>query len=190
MRDTAVAGRYAQALHLLVQKKTGSGTPAYLEQLTTVHQDLLGLAELAKPGSRIGDFLASPEVRPQDKRDALKRGLGGRATPAVVVFADLLLRKKRMNIAPEIAREFGEIVDRAQGLQRAELVSAVPLMPAEKSRLVTELQRVTGHKIELTERLEPGLLGGAYVRIGDRVIDRSVKSLLEVIAQKLYETSV
>lgn len=190
MRDTAVAGRYAQALNLLIQKRAGGTGPAYLDELVRAHQDLLALAEIARPGTRIGGFLASPQVPPQDKRAALKRGLEGRALPTVAVFADLLLRKKRLNVATEIAQEFAAIVDRAKGLQRAELVSAVPFSAAEKSRLVAELERTTGHKIELTERVEPGLLGGAYVRIGDRVIDRSVKSLLEVIAHRLYETSV
>lgn len=190
MRDTAVAGRYAQALNLLIQKQKGSGTPAYLDELVRAHQDLLGLAELTRAGSRIGDFLASPQVPPMDKRDALKRGLAGRALPSVAVFADLLLRKKRLNVVTEIAQEFGEIVDRAKGIQHAELVSAVPFNAAEKSKLVAELEQLTGKKIVLSEHVEAGLLGGAYVRIGDRVIDRSVKSLLEVIAHKLYETSV
>lgn len=189
MRDTAVAGRYAQALHLLIQKQKGSGS-AYLDELVRAHQDLLALAELARPGTRTGGFLASPQVRPADKRDALRRGLAGRALPSVAVFADLLLRKKRLDVVSEIAREFGAIVDRAKGLQHAELVSAVPLTADERAKLVAELEGYTGKKIVLTERLEPGLLGGAYVRIGDRVIDRSVKSLLEVIAHKLYETSV
>jgi len=49
---------------------------------------------------------------------------------------------------------------------------------------------VTGKKIVLDTALDPGLLGGAYVRIGDRVVDRSVRSLLEAIAKQLYEVSV
>jgi len=69
-------------------------------------------------------------------------------------------------------------------------VSAVPLTSAEQKRLHTELERYTGKKIVLDVQVDASLVGGAYVRIGDRVIDRSVKTLLEAIANQLYEVSV
>ena len=61
---------------------------------------------------------------------------------------------------------------------------------AEIQRLHGELERTRGKKIVLERQLDPTLLGGAYVRIGDHVVDRSVKTLLEVIANQLYEVSV
>ena len=82
------------------------------------------------------------------------------------------------------------MVFKAKGLQRAQVVSAVPLTPAELDRLRGELERSTGKKITITTQVDPALVGGAYVRIGDRVVDRSVTTLLQAIANKLYEVSV
>jgi F-type H+-transporting ATPase subunit delta len=89
-----------------------------------------------------------------------------------------------------VAREFKAIVERAKGLELATVVSAVPLTEAEIQRLHGELERTTGKKLVLERRLDPTLLGGAYVRIGDHVVDRSVKTLLEAIAHQLYEVHV
>jgi len=120
----------------------------------------------------------------------LEQGLAQRVLPSVRVFADLLLRKKRIALLEAIAHEFQAIVERAKGLERATVVSAVRLTDGERDRLHRELERFTGKKIVLESLVDASLVGGAYVRIGDRVIDRSVRSLLGSLAQQLYEVSV
>ena len=82
------------------------------------------------------------------------------------------------------------MVERARGVQRAQVVSAVPLEAGEIERLHRELERTTGKKIRLTTLVDPAIIGGAYVRIGDRIVDRSVKTLLESISNQLYEVSL
>lgn len=189
MKDVSVAGRYAQALLLLIERHTAAG-PERIDRLERVLDDLRGLTELVRPGSRIGDLLSHPQVRPEDKRAVLKKALDGRADRGVVVFADLLLRKKRLPLMPQIARDFAAIVDRAKGLQHAQVVSAVPLSADELARLHAGLEKRTGKKITIDTVIDPSLVGGAYARIGDRIIDRSVRTLLQSIANKLYEVSV
>jgi len=189
MKDVTVAARYAKALELLTERHVAAG-PARLDALDRIADDLRGLAELVRPGSRLGDLLSHPQVRPEDKRAVLKKALDGRAERSVVVFADLLLRKKRLVLATEIAREFQVLVDRAKGLQHAEVVSAVPLSQAELEKLHAGLEKRTGKKITLSTVVDPSLVGGAYARVGDRIIDRSVRTLLQSIANRLYEVSV
>lgn len=189
-KNATVSGRYARALFILTEKLSAREGGALIDRLDRTLADLKGLDEVVRPGTRAGDFLAHPQVRPADKRTVLETALKGRALPSVAVFADLLLRKKRLNLAGEIAHEFQGLVERAKGLQRAQVVSATPLTPTETSRLHETLERVTGKKIVLAADVDPTLLGGAYVRIGDRVIDRSVKTLLEAISNQLYEASV
>lgn len=189
-KDTSVASRYAKALYLLTERTLAKAGTPLVEQLTRTLEDVKGLAELVRPGTRLGNFLGSPQVRPADKRKVLEQGLSGRAMRSVVVFADLLLRKKRLVLIDEIAVAFEALVEKAQGVQRAEVVSAVPLLDAEVERLHRELERITRGKIRLTAAVEPDLLGGAHVRIGDRVVDRSVRTLLDAIAVQLQEVSV
>ncbi len=188
--DVSIAGRYARALLILTEKQTAKSGAVLIGVLEQTLEELLGLAKLLGPGSRAGMYLLNPQVSPADRRKVLDSCLQGKVLPSVRVFCDLLLRKHRLNVITAVAHEFQVIVERKQGLERAVVVSAVALSDAERSRLVSELERVTGKKIVLETQVDATLLGGAYVRIGDRVIDRSVKTLLSSLAGRLYEVSV
>ena len=181
MRETTVAARYAKALFLAAEKR--GETARALEQLS-------GLVPLFGPTTPGGRFLVSPEVRLADKRAVLEQVLGARTLRLLVVFLDLLLRKKRMGELTTIGDEFSGLVERSQGIRRAQVVSAVPLAEAERQRLHQALEKVTGATIKLDTVVDSALIGGALVRIGDRVIDRTVRTLLEAMSRQLYEASV
>jgi F-type H+-transporting ATPase subunit delta len=189
-QDASIGGRYARALLLLTQRQAAKSGEPLVPVLERTLAELDSLVGLTAPGSRLGNFLIDPQISPADRRKVLEQGLKGRAMPSVQVFADLLLRKRRIGITRAVAHEFKAIVERAKGLERATVVSAVPLSEAEFRRLHGELERTRGKKIVLERQLEPNLLGGAYVRIGDHVVDRSVRTLLSAIANQLYEVSV
>lgn len=181
MKDSSAAGRYARAL-LIVTEKRGETARAL--------EDLKGLRTTFAHGARIRGVLASPEVRLTDKRQALQQGLKGRVLPIVAVFVDLLLRKKRLGLFPIVVDEFEALVEETQGIRRAEVTSAVPLSAAESDRLQATLERYFGGKVRLETRVDSALLGGALARIGDRVVDRSVRTLLDSIQRQLLEASV
>lgn len=181
MRDTIVASRYAKGLFIVTEKRG---------ETVRALEDLRGLLEVVRPRTRVGQFLASPEVRLAAKRKALLGALEGRVVRAVAVFLDLLLRKKRLSEFSTIVEEFEALVEKSQGVQRAMVWSAVPLHQLELDRLHRELERVTGGRIKLATSVDPALLGGAMVRIGDRVFDRTVRTLLDTISHQLIEASV
>ncbi len=181
MKDIAVAARYAKGFFLFTERR-GETARALAE--------LQALLAVLAPGSAAERFLASPIVLPAEKRKALERILGGRVQPGVLFFLDLLLRKKRMNEFPVVVTEFEALVERSQGVQRAEVVSAVPLESAERERLHRALERLTSGRVKLEAAVDPELLGGALVRIGDRLIDRSARTLLRSMAYHLQHTPV
>lgn len=190
MSEAHVSSRYAKALFLLTEKVAAKEKQPLVGPLERALEDLRSVAGLVRPGTRLGEFLAHPQVSPADKQRVLAKALEGRALRSVALFADLLMRKKRLRYVDDVVKEFQALVEQAQGLQRAKVVSAVPLQRAEVARLHAELERTTGKKIVLTEAVDASLVGGAYVRIGDRIIDRSVKTLLETISQQLFEVGV
>jgi F-type H+-transporting ATPase subunit delta len=190
IKDASVAARYARALQILTEKQAAKAGRALIPQLEQTLVELQGLAQVLAHGTRLGKFVLDPQISPADRRRVLEQGLSGRVLPSVRVFADLLLRKKRLALLETIAHEFQVIVERAKGLERATVVSAVRLTDGERDRLHRELERFTAKKIVLESLVDASLVGGAYVRIGDRVIDRSVRSLLGSLAQQLYEVSV
>jgi len=181
LSSSTIAARYARALFIVTERR---------KETAAALADLHGMVEVLAPGSRTARLFASPEVRLPDKRALLRGALEKRATRSVTVFMDLLLRKKRLRELPEIGREFEALVERVQGIQRAHLVSAVPLGKAELGRLEKLLEAHTHAKIKLSTEVDARLIGGALVRIGDRVIDRSVRTLLGAVAARLYETAV
>lgn len=181
MKDSGVAGRYARGLFLVTERR---------KETARALEDLQALGPVIEHGSRLGSFLESPAVRPADKQAALRRGLEGKVTRTVVLFLELLLRKKRLSEYARIVVEFETLVERSQGIQRAHVASAVPLTGAELQRLHAELERHTGKKIKLTSEVDPRLIGGALVRIGDHVIDRSAATLLRSIEEQLAAVNV
>jgi F-type H+-transporting ATPase subunit delta len=181
MSEQAIAHRYAHALFLVAQKR--DDIPGTLE-------DLRGILALLDGDARVGRFFRSPLVRVEHKRELLVSGLEGRVRPWVREFIDLLLRKKRVAYFRPAVAEYAELVEAWQGIQRAEVVSAVPLNGQETRRLHAELERLTGKTVRLEASVDPGLVGGLFVRIGDRVIDRSVRGLLEAMEHRLYTVSV
>lgn len=181
MRDTIVAGRYAKALFIVAEKRG---------QTARVLEDLKGLSQVLAHGGQVASFLGSPGVKAEDKRKLLRTGLESKVDRSTLVFVDLLIRKHRLNEFATIVTEFETLVEELQGIQRAHVVSAVPLADAERERLHRELERMTRRKVRLHADVDPALLGGVLVRLGDRVIDRSVRTLLETITHNLQEVSV
>jgi F-type H+-transporting ATPase subunit delta len=181
VRDVSVAGRYARALFIITERR---------HETVAALDDLKGVRDLLAPGSAVSSFLASPQVRLPDKRKLLGDALGGRAVRSIAVFTDLLLRKKRLTLLPTVTDEYEALVEKAQGIRRAHVVSAVPLVEADRARLHATLETYTRSTVRLTTEVDAALLGGALVRIGDRVVDRTVRTLLDSIAAQLHEASV
>ncbi len=181
MSNDTIAHRYAHALFLVAEKR--KEVPGTLE-------DLRGVLAVVDADPRVGRFFRSPLVRLEDKRRLLQAGLDARVWPWVREFVDLLLRKGRVGQFRGCVAEYELLVERWQGVQRAEVVSAVPLTGDETKRLLAELARLTGKKIKLAARVDPCVVGGLYVRIGDRVIDRTVKTLLAEVEHRLFEASL
>ena len=181
MKDATVAARYARALFLLTEKRG---------ETVRALEDLRDMWEVLKPGSHVAALLTTPQVLLSDKRRILFKAFEGKAVHSVVLFVDLIMRKKRLHELDGIVHEFEAIVEKQQGIQRALVVSAVALNAGELQRLHADLERRTSSKIKLTAEVDPSLVGGALVRIGDRVVDRSVRTLLEQLGRQLAEVSV
>jgi len=181
VKEISVSARYAKALFIVTEKR---------KETARALDDMRVLRDVLKPGSRVSNFLASPQVRLPDKRNVLRKGFEGKALPTVIVFVDLLLRKRRLKDFTTVVEEFEALVEHAMGVKRALVVSAVPLHADESRRLHETLERYTRSHVKLTSDVDPSLLGGALVRIGDRVVDRSVRTLLEAISQQLHEVTV
>jgi F-type H+-transporting ATPase subunit delta len=181
VKDVSVAGRYARALFIITERR---------RETVAALDDLKSVRDLLAPGSAISAFLASPQVRMPDKRKLLGDALKERTLRSVAVFTDLLLRKKRLTLLSHVTTDYEALVETLQGIRRAHVVSAVALDETDRTRLHTTLESYTKSKVKLTSEVDASVLGGALVRIGDRVVDRTVRTLLDSIALQLHEANV
>ena len=89
---------------------------------------------------------------------------------------------------PQIAEEYGRLVDHHQGIEHAEVVTAVPIDQSTEESLREHLAKITKSKIVLTARVDPDIIGGFVARVGDKVIDGSVRSRLQSLRQRIIQT--
>ena len=132
-------------------------------------------------------FLVSTRVSQVDKEEVLDNALPDVQRQAAN-FAKLLVSKRRANLAPQIVEAFREQLNRVRGIAEADVTTAVPL--SEEARLaVTEaVQRYTdAETVTLTETVDQAIIGGAIVKIGDRIIDGSVRTQLSTMRRSLAQ---
>lgn len=142
---------------------------------------------------QIADFMSMPAVQPalensrvpvQAKMSVIEQSLTG--LPQIQLnFARLLVQKGRVGLAREIANQFIGLVEEAQSVVRASAKTAVPLSDAERETLLQRLRERTGRQVVLVTEVDPQLLGGVVIQIGDELIDASTRTRLIHLKQRL-----
>ncbi len=174
-RRTSSARRYAEAaFELAVRDEDPEGW----------RQDLADAAvHLAKPA--LARVLTNQGL-PLDARARLvAEALGKEVRRPVVNLVLLLLRRGRIELLPRVADEFERLDHARRGITSAIATSAAPLEPAEVRALTARLEALSGGTVELERRVDPSLLGGVVVQLGDRLVDGSVRGRLERLRQRL-----
>jgi F-type H+-transporting ATPase subunit delta len=131
-------------------------------------------------------FLASPAVSIEAKHAVIEKitaRLG--ASKIIRNFLFVLADHRRTLLIPEAISAFHQVIRQRQGVAEAEISSAVELSAAQKKEMAATLARLTGKKIETKYALDPALLGGAVVRIGDTIYDGSLRSRLNEMRARL-----
>jgi len=174
-RPTTSARRYAEAaFELALRDGDAAGWRADLEAAA---------ARLRDP--RLAAVLENQGLPLEGRSELLRAALGARIRPPVVNLALLLLRRGRSELLSRVAAEFARLDRARQGITEALATSASPLEPAVVKALGERLSELTGGGIELTRRVDPDLLGGIVVQLGDRLIDGSVRGRLERLRHQL-----
>ena len=151
----------------------------------TVRQ-LIGFGALYAESAELRNFLSSPAVTAEAKHrviDKLLARVGG--SKIVRNFLFVVADHQRSHVLPEMITAFQEVIRERQGITKAQISSAVELNAAQKKEMASALERLTGKRVEAKFSLEPGLLGGAVVRVGDTVYDGSLRSRLNELRARL-----
>jgi F-type H+-transporting ATPase subunit delta len=170
-----VSKRYAKALLSLGQED--GRFEQYGDELT----EFTGLLE---KNIELGRVIANPVFALEDRKKVLRIILDrGNLSEVVRNFLNLLLDKNRMGAIGAIRAHYSRLVDEASGIARAEIITARPLQGEVITRLERSLEQLTSKKVKSEIREDKALIGGVVVRIGDLVLDGSVRAQLEGLKQ-------
>jgi F-type H+-transporting ATPase subunit delta len=169
--------QYANALADIALAQ-GAADPA-LKQLGDVSAAFAESAELR-------NFLSSPAVSREDKHGVLEK-IAGRLGCSKIIrnFLFVIADHHRTHILPEIAAVFQQVIRQRQGFAEAQVSSAVELSAPQRADLAKSLEKLTGKKVETKYSLDPALLGGAVIRIGDTIYDGSLRTRLAEMRSRL-----
>lgn len=169
----SAARRYAEAL---LEVAIGeAAVPAYRASLERLREAL---------GPDVVGALRDPRVPLGRRRAALEAATAGEPK-AVRAVLDLLLQRDRIALLPGIARSYGDLVDRREGVVAARITTPIALDHARQGELVERLERTSGKRVRATFSVDPGLIGGTTVQMGDHLIDASVRAQLDTLRAQL-----
>jgi F-type H+-transporting ATPase subunit delta len=181
MALTRTAGRrYAEAAFEIAERD-GSMT-AWLAAFDVAE------ARLADPDA--ARLLASPAIPAATRERLLDRLVGDAIAGAPRNLLALLIRRGRFELLPSVAAEFRRLYRRREGIVQAVVTSAAPLPAEEVVALEQRLAASTGARVEISQRVDLSLIGGLQVRIGDRLIDGSVRGRLERLRDRLSASTI
>ena len=151
------------------------------------HQDLSAVAGLLRGNDALRLSLESPRVRPERKIELLDAAIATGGAQIAAQTANMLrvmARRGRLGLLADVQGWFDELSDRALGVRRYTVTSALPLTPDQRERLQQQLAASGGQAV-LTEQVDPSLLGGLILREGDIIRDYSVRTRLAALRERL-----
>jgi len=152
------------------------------DNLDVVREQTGQFADALEENRSLAVFFFSPYFSTQEKEDGLARAVQG-ADEAVMNFLELLIESHRMPVIFRIRRQLDELWEQHNRLLAVEVTSAIELDERLVAEIGERISEQTGRRVELAARIEPDILGGLVVRVGNSVLDASIRHRLESLRQ-------
>ncbi len=178
MRNTILARRYAKALFSLGKEQTKT------EEYSAMLNNIAALYE--ESAARLGDAVTNP-MYPLDVRQKVMAKIAEliQADAIMTSFLNLLIEKKRADILPDIAYQMQVMVDKDQNISHGSIVSAIELDSSLLGKIQTTLEKLTGNRVILETQVDPSIIGGIIAKVGDLVLDGSIKTQLNGLKESI-----
>jgi F-type H+-transporting ATPase subunit delta len=176
MRDTTIARNYAETLLALAGKA---------KELRGWGAMLTDVADAMEQNATLRLFLESPRVSAAQKNAVLATAFQDRMPRLMVRFLQSLVTHRRQMLIPEIAREYLDLVDAAEGRMHARVTVAQETSDADRSAIAAQLSRMFGKEVIPHLTVDPSIMGGVIVHVGDTVLDGSVRKRLSTLRRRM-----
>jgi F-type H+-transporting ATPase subunit delta len=176
MQSNAISRNYAEAL--LTLATTHNGRDSYGAYIN-------GLADVLERDETFKRFLAAPQVSEGKKNEVLGKALDGKAPALFVRFVQKMVTNRRQMLLGEVASEYNDLLDLQEGRVHARVTVSRALSDADREALTASLSKAIGKIVVPHIAVNPAILGGVIVRMGDTVMDGSVRRRLGVLRSSM-----
>ncbi len=176
MHELSIARNYAEALLALARKANAAEEWAGL---------INAVAQAVEQDVKLQRFLAAPQISGAAKSAVLGKALAGKAPPLFVRFLQKVVTNRRQTMIPGIATEYGNLLDAAEGRVPARVTVAREMSEADQRSIAASLSKSLGKTVVPHLAVNPAILGGIVVRVGDTVMDGSVRRRLASLRGKM-----
>jgi F-type H+-transporting ATPase subunit delta len=157
-------------------------------KLELVREQLAQFADAVHASHELQVFLFSPYFSTQEKQAGLERTLQG-ADEILTRFLELLVEKHRMPVLFRIRQDYESLCEEAERRLGVEITSAVELDPATAADVAEQIGAHTGRRIDLRRHVDPEIIGGLILRVGNSILDASVRTRLERLRKQVAQAS-
>lgn len=180
MLKGAVAGRYSAALYELAEKAN---------TIDQIEAELIAMNQILQEHTDLQKILYHPQITAAAKKELLDQLFKGKISELALNFIQLLVDRRRETFFGDITAEFIAQANAARNIVEARVTTVVSLKDKEKSAFEKLLARLTGKKVQVSYATDPSLIGGVLIRIGDKVIDGTIKTKLAALGDRLMQIS-
>lgn len=175
---STIARPYAEALFRVAREDRGADAMSKWSALVADMQAVASDSDMRR-------VIDDPRVSGDQVYGVFVGALGGQVDTSAQNFVRALIENDRLAVMPEIATQFAALVNSQQGRAEAEIASAFPMSDADVADLVTALEKKFAIHLKPVVTVDPSLIGGVRVVVGDRVLDTSVRSRLDAMKSAL-----
>jgi len=178
VEKVALVRQYARALFALALER---------KQVDRLVGDLDSARERINARPEVHEFLNHPEIPAARKHQVLAQILPEMLSVEATSFLNLLVERRLLRLLPDINQQFLALRQERFGVLKAEVETARPLARELRAELDSMLTRATGREVEIQERLNPEVIAGVRVRIGDRIVDATLAGRLDQMKERLMK---
>jgi F-type H+-transporting ATPase subunit delta len=180
MNEVTIGRNYAETLLTLAKRESQQ------EEWGTLIESL---ADAMREDHTLKTFLESPKLAASQKIEIMEKALGKRVPPLFLRFLETVILKRRQMVIPQIASEYRALIDEAEDRVHANVTVAREPAEAEREALTKQLSRLFGKRVVPHISLNPAILGGVIVKVGDTVMDGSVRRRLATLRTRMLARS-
>lgn len=180
-RGTVVARRYAKALFQVARDQGIVGE---------VEQQLKLVVDVIEGNDEVRAFLGTPNITLATKKQAIAQAFGTETLPIVLNTVNLLIERRREGELASVLDAYLQIAGESLGRVEAHVISSVQLDEGEIAKLADKFGALLGKTVRVTNTVNPELLGGVTVRIGDTLYDGSLRGKLERLEKTLQSAAI